>query len=421
MSAGTLQIDVLANTQKLVAGMNKAEATVKGSARVMKNAMLGFAGIFLSGKLASSIGRTMDEIDKIGKTSSKLGIATDALIGLQHGAEQSGLSVETLNMALQRSTRRISEAAQGTGEAVKALEELGLSAEALNQMSPDEQLNEIADAMVNVSGQSERVRLSMKLFDSEGVAMVNMLKDGSAGLKAFHKDAVDLGIALDSSMVKKVEDANDAMDRLNKASSVMGTTMSVQLAPYIKIASEWMIEFTKSMKIAGSGSTIFASIIQGVARTFIIGFNAMRTSIDGWAIIWAHIQTLIAKFGGDTREIEDAMHAQSIAIQVARESSDELLKSLLGLDQGTLNLLKSLNALDTKYKKISVTVGKTVGKAMDTTVEAMDRTQKAVDSVASTMESSIGNAFRGMMDGAVDFADMMGKMAKTLLLHLCRS
>ena len=66
--------------------------------------------------------------DALAKTADRLGLTTEALAGLQHAAELTGAGTKTLDMALQRMTRRIGEAATGSGAAKDAITELGLSA-----------------------------------------------------------------------------------------------------------------------------------------------------------------------------------------------------------------------------------------------------------------------------------------------------
>jgi len=99
------------------------------------------------GKMRSS----MADIDALAKTSDKLGVATEKLAGLRHGAELSGVGADKMEMALQRMTRRIAEAAKGSGEAQDALKQLGVDAQALAKLPADQQLSKIADAMAGVT------------------------------------------------------------------------------------------------------------------------------------------------------------------------------------------------------------------------------------------------------------------------------
>lgn len=124
-----------------------------------------------------------DEITTLHNDARKLGTDTGQLAGLQVVGEREGLAKSTTTMALQRMTRRVAEASVGTGEAQGALKELGLDPKELLDAGPIRALEQIADAMGNVEDQGHRVRLAFKLFDSEGVAMVNILNQGGDSLR----------------------------------------------------------------------------------------------------------------------------------------------------------------------------------------------------------------------------------------------
>ena len=141
--------------------------------------------------------------DAVAKTASKLGIGMSALQEYRYAAERSGVSTATFDKSLQRMVRRVAEAANGSGEAVGALRELGLSAGYLKALGPERALEDIAIAMQRVKDPSDRVRLAMRLFDTEGVAMVNMLKDGSEGLSQLRKDARATGYVLSDDAARK--------------------------------------------------------------------------------------------------------------------------------------------------------------------------------------------------------------------------
>ena len=211
--AGSLGVLVTANTGRFDKGMDKAGKKGKKFSNVAGKARKGISKLFAPlsagasfAGIVASLGAAVNSMDELAKSSRKLGIAPEALKALQFGAEASGVAVSTLNMALQRFTRRLSEAANGTGEAKAALIELNVDAEELVKLPLDVALGHIADSMADLSRESDQVRLAMKLFDSEGVALVNMLRDGSAGIKAFHAEAEKMGILFSAEDLKRAED-----------------------------------------------------------------------------------------------------------------------------------------------------------------------------------------------------------------------
>ena len=50
-------------------------------------------------------------------------------------------------------------------------------------------LSDVADAFARIENPAERVRLAFELFDSEGVALVNLLRGGSSVLEEISERA----------------------------------------------------------------------------------------------------------------------------------------------------------------------------------------------------------------------------------------
>jgi hypothetical protein len=73
------------------------------------------------GGLTALVDRSISAANAIGKTADTIGVGVEALQELRFAAKASGVEQQTLDMALQRFTRRAAEAAEGTGEAKDAL------------------------------------------------------------------------------------------------------------------------------------------------------------------------------------------------------------------------------------------------------------------------------------------------------------
>lgn len=162
---------------------DKTTKSVGGLTTGMKKLGIAIAGALSVGALKTYFTQLSAVVDEQAKFADRIGITFEELQRLEFAASQTGVSVNSLRTGLQRMTRRISEAAQGTGTAKDALEELGLEAEALNKLAPEDQFKAIADSFEDVAEQSDKVRLAMRLFDTEGVALVNTLKGGSEAIE----------------------------------------------------------------------------------------------------------------------------------------------------------------------------------------------------------------------------------------------
>ena len=185
------------------------------------------AGIFGIANSTATLG------DEVAKTGDKIGIALGPFQELRYAAERSGVSTQKFDSSLERFVKRMGEATQGTGAARKAYDELGLSAEDLSKLTPEKSLEVVADRLSSVENQSQRVAIAAQLFGREGVAMVNMMKDGSAGLQALRKDARATGYVLGEQSARDAEAFKDALLDAQLGMAGMKNTIGAELMPAI--------------------------------------------------------------------------------------------------------------------------------------------------------------------------------------------
>jgi hypothetical protein len=288
------------SNKKLDRFSKRANKNLDGVAKSFKRVGIAAAAVSAGiGAFGYAVKRIAESADQMQKFGIKVGITTDNLSRLKHAADLSGVGFNSLLMAMQRSTRRISEAAQGTGEAVNALKELGLPATRLNDLSPDQQLLEIADAMSSVEKQSDRVRLAMKLFDSEGVSLIQMLQGGSKALEGMMRDSDRLGSTLRQVDADNFAKMNDAIERSKKAITGFAIEIAANVAPaftkWIESATEGMIKFRERAdfadKIRDSAAKSVKTLGQVMSSLGTI-FNAMEK-----AVAYIESNPTLAKYG----------------------------------------------------------------------------------------------------------------------------
>ena len=136
------------------------------------------AGVFAVSTLKDQI----DFADSLHKMNLRIGAGAEALSEYKYVAAGAGVEFNTLATAWQRQTRRIAEAAAGTGVAKAALDELGLSAKELNQLSPEQQFERIAAALESIENPGQKAALAMKMWDTEGVKLLQITNQGTAAM-----------------------------------------------------------------------------------------------------------------------------------------------------------------------------------------------------------------------------------------------
>jgi len=244
-----------------LSGMKRQLKSIKKSFGGIKGAVLGaFAG---AGFAAVAVAA-----DKIHKLNIRLGISTEVLSQYQLLAAKTGLSFGTLTTAIQRSTRRISEAATlGSGTAVKALQELGLNVEELNKLTADQQFEVLAASFKGIEKQADKVRLAMALFDTEGVALLQTMEGGAAAIKKAREEAAALGLTLSKTQAGAIADMNDSFSTLGAAIKGLAQKILANLAPAI----EFIVGlFTKLIVTMGKVGGTIKKVVGGIVDTFSI-------------------------------------------------------------------------------------------------------------------------------------------------------
>src|SRR4029453_4976658 len=198
-----------------VRGLGRRAELLRTGIRTLGGALIGAATV---GGLGALVDRSISAATAIGKTPDTIGVGVEALQELRFAAKASGVEQQTLDLALQRFTRRAAEAAQGTGGAKAPLPQMGIALRDQDGhlRSSEDLLADVADAFAPIGDPAERVRLAFKLFDSEGVALVNLLRGGSGALEEMRERARDLGIVLDEHLVRDAERARTELDVLSQ-------------------------------------------------------------------------------------------------------------------------------------------------------------------------------------------------------------
>jgi lambda family phage tail tape measure protein len=230
-------------------GLGRQAELLRTGIRTLGGALIGVTTV---GGLAALVDRSISAANAIGKTADTIGIGVEALQELRFAAKASGVEQQTLDMALQRFTRRAAEAAQGTGEAKDALAQMGIALrdQSGNLRRSEDLLGDVADAFAKIEDPAERVRLAFKLFDSEGVALVNLLRGGSRALEEMRERARDLGIVLDEHLVRDAERARTELDTLSQVISANLTRAALEAAPVIGDLSSWLADVAGKAGIA---------------------------------------------------------------------------------------------------------------------------------------------------------------------------
>ncbi len=213
-SLGTLTIDLVAKVGGFVSGMDKAErASAKWSKQVQDDvakssaALAGIGAAAIAAGLAvgasgfqllKSTSRQIAETDRWAKS---LQLSTQELLAWQFAAEKAGVSGDQMADIFKDIGDKIGDAVLNkSGEAVDALNALGLSAEKLSKVSPDKQLLAIGESLEKISTNAEKTTI-LESLGNDLSKLLPLFDNNNQKLKQFIDLAKDYGVAPDPSSI----------------------------------------------------------------------------------------------------------------------------------------------------------------------------------------------------------------------------
>ena len=235
MALPPLLVKIGADATGLDKGLSASQASLAKFAKVGV-AAAGAVGVAMIALTKES----MAQIDAQAKLAQSMGTTVKSMQALQLAGSLAGVAMSGVQQATSDLTRRLAQAASGTGPVADALDRLGLSAVALSQVPLDERvlkINEALDAMVPAA---QRAAVAGQLFGEEG--SLAMARIDTATIRQAREDIVRFGVATSEVGANQVEAANDAVTRLGLAFTGLGNRMATAAAPAIEAVANRLID-----------------------------------------------------------------------------------------------------------------------------------------------------------------------------------
>ncbi len=237
-SLGTLTIDLIAKTGGFVSGLNQAErASAKWSKQVQDDAASASAALAGIGAAAVTAGlgvgaagfqllkSTSKQITETDRWAKSLRISTQELLAWQFAAEKAGVSGDQMADIFKDIGDKIGDAVLNkSGEAVDALNALGLSAEKLSKVSPDKQLLAIGESLGKIATNAEKTTI-LESLGNDLSKLLPLFDNNNEKLKQFIDLAKDYGIAPDPSSIDDLVKVNQLFEDME--AQVSGLKMEI--------------------------------------------------------------------------------------------------------------------------------------------------------------------------------------------------
>lgn len=224
-SLGTLTIDLVAKVGGFVSGLSKAERAsqkwrkqVKDDAKAAAVAFTGFATAASAAALSVGVAgynllkNTSKQITESDRWAKSLNMSTQSLLSWQYAAQKAGVSGDQMADIFKDIGDKIGDAVLNkSGEAVDALDALGLSAKKLAGESPDKQLIAISNALGNIKTNAEKTTI-LESLGNDLSKLLPLLEQGGDKLQKYLKAAKDFGVAPDDADIENLVKVNSIFE-----------------------------------------------------------------------------------------------------------------------------------------------------------------------------------------------------------------
>lgn len=205
---------------------------------VMAGAGAAIVGGFVAAGIASA--KYGSEIQDM---SSRTGMSAEALTALKYAADQTGASLESVQMAVKGLSRNALAAMQDpASEAGKAFASIGVSVtDAAGKLKSTETLFvEVGDALRGVKNETERTALATQLLGRGGMMLLPMFTDAKNSLSGFMDEAKRLGLVVSQDTIGKLDNLDDTLARLKMQGAMAFRIVGAVAVPVLQVVGDFL-------------------------------------------------------------------------------------------------------------------------------------------------------------------------------------
>ncbi len=354
-------------SDRLTAGLRAAQRRLQAFGAGVRSIGTRIAAIGTAGlaPLAASVRSFASAGDVLDKMSRRTGISVEALSELGFAAEQSGADLQVLEKGVRTLQRSINDAERGLSTAEDAFSDLGLTAEQLRGLTPEEQFKLVAEALSRIEDPSKRAALAMQLLGRAGTQLLPLLQNGARGIEELQEQARSLGLTVSTETAKDAALLNDTLNILWRVLKQGVFVIGSALAPTV-------IDLTNAVVRAAVTATQWVrenkALVVTVAKV-AAGVAAAGVAIIGLGLLIAGVGAVFGVLAGAVGAVGTALGFIGAVLGALLSPIGLVVAAVVGL--GTAVLVwsgaggEALAWLRDQFGKLREFVGKVVGGIAD--------------------------------------------------------
>jgi len=283
-TAGSIVIDLLMKTGSFETDSKRAEQRMKQLSKeaVTAGTAIGTAFAGAATALTALVASSINSMDELSKTAHVLGTSTEDFSKLAYAAGFADLSIQDLQSAFGRLTKAQVEALDAGSQQAKVFDALGISIKDANgNLRPTtDLLYDFADAFQRQKGSQEVVAAGMAIFGKSFQNMIDLLKDGSQGLRDAGAEALAFGQVVSSDAGAMAEQFNDNLARMKMFVTGVGNAVAADLLPDLERLTNQFVDSARSGQAVEDTAQGISDVIRVMGSAMEVAMKPIQALDD---------------------------------------------------------------------------------------------------------------------------------------------
>lgn len=361
MAAGSITVDLLMKTGSFESDTNRATKAAEKRFKELKQEASDMgtviAGSFAAVTAAAAyLGKqAIDTMDQMGKLAQSAGQSVEQFSALAYAGDLAGVSNDQLASAMVKLSKNMVDAAEGSGDAAKGFDALGVSVKNADGSlkTSDQVLSEVAGKLAGYRDGAEKTALAVNIFGKAGADLIPLLNGGADGLQKMKDEAQRLGVVLDTESVKAAEEFNDNLSRMKATMDGLTLAIAKEALPTLTDLSTRVLANAQDFGILnGAFQALYEKMLGGVEPADVLERQNKKTaeSIKG---LRAEIELLTKRGASEDFQggVLGQMRTQLAALEAQAKRTTQALVDQLNAAAGRTTFGRGVGFDDPRYQK----------------------------------------------------------------------
>ena len=198
------------------------------------------AGAAVTGAFVAGAKKVADYGDNVDKMSQKLGLSTDGFQKWDYVLKIAGTDINSMSTGLKTLTNKLDDAKNGSSDAQKMFEKLGISTEELENMSREEAFEATIKGFQGMADSTERAALANDLFGRSGQNLTPLFNQTAEDTEKQLELAEKYGMVMPEAAVKASAAFEDSLTTMQMTFTGMKNRLMGEFLPAMTMVTDGM-------------------------------------------------------------------------------------------------------------------------------------------------------------------------------------